>query len=75
MVLRICPTAFSSSFRTLAQNNREPWFEENRELYRGSVQKPVVSLMRISCDVRFSADKSPFKTNVAMWCTPRWSVG
>lgn len=64
----------------LKANNRREWFHQNKARYQGEVVKPVQellsavrlnphlhgSLFRIHRDVRFSADKSPYKTHVGI---------
>ncbi len=64
----------------LKANNRREWFQQNKARYQGQVVEPVKqlveqvrlhprlhgSLFRIHRDVRFSADKSPYKTHVGI---------
>lgn len=65
-------------FQELADNNEKAWFEENRDRLDSGVKLPmaallddaanefggIVKLSRIHRDVRFSKDKSPYKTNL-----------
>lgn len=65
--------------RQLADNNEKRWFEANRARFEDGVKAPLTALledasrefggapkvMRIHRDVRFSPDKSPYKTNLA----------
>ncbi len=70
------PAAFAW-FEGLAAHNTREWFAEHRETYEGEVRGPLealleeladdgaggrVKLFRQHRDVRFSADKSPYKT-------------
>ena len=64
----------------LKANNRREWFQQHKARYQGEVVEPVKqllqqvrlhphlhgSLFRIHRDVRFSADKSPYKTHVGI---------
>ena len=65
-------------FRGLELDNSRRYFEAHRDQYETEVRGPMealaaelspvlgpVKLFRINRDVRFSADKSPYKTNVA----------
>lgn len=65
-------------FIGLQLDNSRTYFETNRETYERCVRDPMLALLasledefgpgrvfRINRDIRFSADKSPYKTNVA----------
>ena len=65
---------------SLAANNNREFFTENRALYDAALRAPLEGLaataqdkygpskvMRPNRDVRFSADKSPYRTNASMW--------
>lgn len=69
---------FQGFFIGLKLDNSKSYFEANRRLYEDEVKAPMVALMReleaefgpgkvfrINRDLRFSADKSPYKTNIA----------
>ena len=69
---------FVGFFRGLELDNSKRYFEAHRAQYETEVRGPMealaaelspilgpVKLFRINRDVRFSADKSPYKTNVA----------
>jgi uncharacterized protein (TIGR02453 family) len=69
---------FVGFFRGLELDNSKRYFEANRRRYETEVRGPMeelaaelapilgpAKLFRINRDVRFSADKSPYKTNVA----------
>jgi uncharacterized protein (TIGR02453 family) len=69
---------FIGFFRGLELDNSRRYFEAHRAQYETEVRGPMealaaelspalgpVKLFRINRDVRFSADKSPYKTNVA----------
>ncbi|QWT25132.1 DUF2461 domain-containing protein [Subtercola sp. PAMC28395] len=64
----------------LAKNNSRPFFEAHRAEYVAAIRQPLEDLlgeaeatygpgrvMRPNRDVRFSADKAPYKTNASMW--------
>ena len=69
----------------LAKHNERAWFEKNKTRYEEHVKEPAGrliadtagklglegKLMRIHRDVRFSKDKSPYKTNVGIGFHPR----
>jgi uncharacterized protein (TIGR02453 family) len=72
------PEDFQRFFIGLALDNTKRYFEANRRLYQECARAPMEALVasfqdefgpgkvfRINRDVRFSADKSPYKTNVA----------
>ncbi len=69
---------FVGFFRGLELDNSKRYFEAHRRQYEAEVRGPMEALaaelapvlgptkiFRINRDVRFSADKSPYKTNVA----------
>ncbi|MDQ6877726.1 MAG: DUF2461 domain-containing protein [Candidatus Dormibacteraeota bacterium] len=72
------PEEFQPFFIGLELDNSKRYFEANRKVYEDSVKAPMVALMdsleeqygpakifRPNRDVRFSKDKSPYKTNIA----------
>ena len=69
---------FVGFFRGLELDNSKRYFEAHRSQYEVEVRKPMEELVadlepllgpgkifRVNRDIRFSADKSPYKTNVA----------
>jgi uncharacterized protein (TIGR02453 family) len=69
---------FVGFFRGLELDNSRRYFEAHRQQYELEVRRPMEELVaelepvlgpgklfRINRDIRFSADKSPYKTNVA----------
>lgn len=68
----------------LERHNDRAWFQENRPRYEAHVKEPAGrliadvgarlamdgKLMRVNRDVRFSKDKSPYKTNVGIGFHP-----
>ncbi|HEY6218458.1 MAG TPA: DUF2461 domain-containing protein [Gemmatimonadaceae bacterium] len=65
-------------FRELKRHNNRDWFQANRERYEASCREPVKQLIealgddpkeahitRINRDLRFSRDKSPYRTYIA----------
>jgi uncharacterized protein (TIGR02453 family) len=65
-------------FADLARNNNRDWFQPRKSMYEGVCQDPLKALTaaldpplgadrlsRIYRDVRFSKDKSPYKTHVS----------
>ena len=67
-------------FIGLELDNSKSYFEANRELYACAVRGPMEALLaelqpefgpgkifRINRDIRFSADKSPYKTHIGAW--------
>lgn len=69
---------FQGFFIGLKLDNSKRYFEANRRLYEEEVKGPLLALMRelepefgpgkvfrLNRDLRFSADKSPYKTNIA----------
>lgn len=69
---------FIGFFRGLEMDNSKPYFDAHRQQYELEVRRPLEELVaelepllgpgkifRINRDIRFSADKSPYKTNVA----------
>jgi uncharacterized protein (TIGR02453 family) len=72
------PEEFQRFFIGLELDNSKRYFEANRKTYEAAVKAPMVALMsslteeygpgkifRPNRDVRFSNDKSPYKTNIA----------
>ena len=72
------PEEFQPFFIGLELDNSKRYFEANRRVYEESVKAPMVALMdslaedygegkvfRPNRDIRFSKDKSPYKTNIA----------
>ena len=72
------PEDFQRFFIGLELDNSKRYFEANRKLYEKAVRAPMEALVaalepefgpgkvfRINRDIRFSADKSPYKTNIA----------
>ena len=72
------PEEFQPFFIGLELDNSKKYFEANRRIYEESVKAPMVALMgtlekdfgagkvfRPNRDIRFSKDKSPYKTNIA----------
>jgi uncharacterized protein (TIGR02453 family) len=72
------PEEFQRFFIGLEFDNSKRYFEANRGIYEDSVRAPMVALMesledeygpakvfRANRDIRFSKDKSPYKTNIA----------
>lgn len=69
---------FRGYFLGLRANNNKPWFEAHRRQYEDEVKAPLVALLaelepefgpprrvsRPNRDIRFSADKSPYKLNI-----------
>jgi len=68
---------FKGFFLGLQMNNSKPYFESHRKQYEQDVKAPMVALLadleaefgaarlsRPNRDIRFSADKSPYKTNI-----------
>jgi uncharacterized protein (TIGR02453 family) len=64
----------------LAKNNSRQFFDAHRQQYDDAIRRPMEDLleeaeatygpgrvMRPNRDVRFSADKSPYKTSASMW--------
>jgi uncharacterized protein (TIGR02453 family) len=64
----------------LTEDNTKTFFEAHRDAYIASIRQPLEDLlgevqdkygsgrvMRPNRDVRFSADKSPYKTTASMW--------
>jgi len=72
------PEDFQRFFIGLQLDNSKKYFEANRRTYEDSVKGPMVALLeslepdfgtgkvfRANRDIRFSKDKSPYKTNIA----------
>src|ERR1051325_7875570 len=64
-------TATLTFLRGLKRHNERAWFEAHRAEYEAVGQQPMRypnrSMSRIYRDIRFSADKSPYKTHAACW--------
>src|SRR3981081_2092010 len=76
------PEDFQRFFIGLELDNSKRYFDANRALYEKAVKAPMAALMmsleeefgpgrvfRINRDIRFSKDKSPYKTNIAAFTT------
>jgi uncharacterized protein (TIGR02453 family) len=76
------PEDFQRFFIGLELDNSKRYFDANRGLYEKAVKAPMVALIesledefgpgrvfRINRDIRFSKDKSPYKTNIAAYTT------
>ncbi|MGH7485909.1 MAG: DUF2461 domain-containing protein [bacterium] len=74
------PEEFQRFFIGLELDNSKRYFEANRKTYEDSVKGPMLALFealepefgpgkvfRANRDIRFSKDKSPYKTNIAGW--------
>jgi uncharacterized protein (TIGR02453 family) len=72
------PEDFQRFFFGLELDNSKRYFEAHRDVYQRAVRAPMEALVaslepefgpakvfRINRDIRFSADKSPYKTNIA----------
>ena len=72
------PEDFQRFFIGLELDNSKKYFEANRKTYEESVKAPMLALVasmeseygegkvfRVNRDIRFSKDKSPYKTNIA----------
>jgi uncharacterized protein (TIGR02453 family) len=73
---------FKGFFLGLRANNNKPWFEAHRSQYEAEVKAPMLLLLadlepefgpprrvsRPNRDIRFSADKSPYKLNIYADC-------
>jgi len=77
-VFRGWPEEFQRFFIGLELDNSKRYFEAHRDVYQTAVRAPMEALVgsleplfgpgkvfRINRDIRFSADKSPYKTNIA----------
>jgi uncharacterized protein (TIGR02453 family) len=67
-------------FVGIAEDNSKGFFDEHREVYTRAIRQPLEDLlaeaeenygpgriMRPNRDVRFSANKAPYRTDAAMW--------
>lgn len=74
---------FVGFFRGLELNNSKTWFDAHRTQFELDVKGPMLELLaelepmlgpgkmfRLNRDIRFSADKSPYKTNVGAIAGP-----
>jgi uncharacterized protein (TIGR02453 family) len=65
-------------FDELARNNNRSWFQAHKDVYERACREPMKDLVdelepqfgpskisRINRDIRFSTDKSPYKTHIA----------
>jgi uncharacterized protein (TIGR02453 family) len=65
-------------FKDLSSHNNREWFQAHKDLYERACRKPMNDLLedlgprfgagrvsRINRDIRFSADKSPYRTNIS----------
>ena len=72
------PREAISFFKSLHANNDRGWFQAHKEVYERACREPMLDLMaelgpqlgpskisRINRDIRFSSDKSPYKTHIA----------
>ena len=70
------PQAFAF-FKDLARHNNREWFQAHKEVYEQACREPMKALMadlgagaatritRVNRDVRFSNDRSPYRTYIA----------
>src|SRR5215469_12432946 len=72
------PAAGFTFFEQLAKNNNREWFQQHKETYERECRETIERLIaafgvdprkawipRIHRDIRFSRDKSPYKTHIA----------
>jgi uncharacterized protein (TIGR02453 family) len=72
------PREATDFFKDLAANNNRDWFQTHKDIYERACREPMRDLAaelgphfgkskisRINRDVRFSNDKSPYKTHIA----------
>jgi uncharacterized protein (TIGR02453 family) len=72
------PREAISFFKGLERNNNRDWFQANKETYERACRGPMQALMhelepklgkskisRINRDIRFTPDRSPYKTHIA----------
>src|SRR5436190_22539333 len=72
------PREAISFFKDLHANNEREWFQAHKDVYERACREPMLDLMaelgpqlgpskisRINRDIRFSSDKSPYKTHIA----------
>jgi uncharacterized protein (TIGR02453 family) len=65
-------------FEQLARSNKREWFQAHKEVYERACREPMEQLVaelgagsasarisRINRDIRFSPDKSPYRTNIS----------
>lgn len=82
------PADYQRFFIGLELDNSKRYFDANRSFYETAVKAPMVALIesleeefgpgrvfRINRDIRFSKDKSPYKTNVAAYTSGGGSGG
>jgi uncharacterized protein (TIGR02453 family) len=83
MAFRGWPAEAVQFFEELEADNSKPWWEAHKDVYQQAVRAPMEALLaelepefgpgrifRPYRDVRFSADKSPYKTNIAALVGP-----
>ena len=72
------PREATEFFKKLAAHNNRDWFQTHKDVYERACREPMKDLVselgphfgtskisRINRDVRFSADRSPYKTHIA----------
>ncbi|KUM36274.1 DUF2461 domain-containing protein [Arthrobacter sp. EpRS71] len=82
------PTAAFRFYAELEENNNREWWLEHKAIYDAEVKKPLVDLLaelepqfgpaklfRPNRDVRFSQDKSPYKTAQGAFAAGQEGVG
>jgi uncharacterized protein (TIGR02453 family) len=82
------PDAAFRFYQELQDNNRREWWLEHKETYESAVKEPLVRLLaelepdfgpgkvfRPNRDVRFSPDKSPYKTVQGAFASSQEGVG
>ena len=82
------PAAAAEFYAELEENNSREWWQAHSEVYRESVKEPLAALLaaleprfgpgkmfRPNRDVRFSQDKSPYKTAQGAFASYQEGVG
>ncbi|MFJ4209533.1 DUF2461 domain-containing protein [Paenarthrobacter sp. NPDC089675] len=82
------PTAAFRFYEELEENNNREWWLEHKKTYDAEVREPLTALLaelepefgpakifRPNRDVRFSQDKSPYKTAQGAFATSKEGVG
>lgn len=82
------PAAAAEFYEQLEQNNTREWWHAHEEVYAASVKEPLTALLsrleprfgpgkifRPHRDVRFSQDKSPYKTAQGVFASYQEGVG
>ena len=70
------PREAISFFKGLEKNNNRDWFQANKDMYERTCRAPMQALLadlrlgpgkisRINRDIRFTPDRSPYKTHIA----------